>query len=301
MLRYGSGSMADTADDDLDQDEEIVSSGKTDGITSSRWWEYYFVRYFVGSVIGSAVVLFIVGHLLAQSPQWFSAFISTLIPMAKDKSIAGMLETLDHSLLLDALVSAKTFFVIGAAGVAYCYLASSPMMILHACRAEVVDRANGKLRNFLFWIITVIGFVTIVGFALDRSHAAWAAALVFLAVLGSQVALIVRAAHTHFDSIKKFYRDLGKARANLKPRSGYVESYRHLREHSNAYAIIVLELLLAFVLANAPSDCLLAILILWLLPSVFCWFIATLLEFEFTRLSTEDAGSKTAPSDPPVS
>jgi hypothetical protein len=86
-----------------------------------------------------------------------------------------------------------------------------------------------------------------------------------------------------FASVKKFYLDLGKARSVDHRRSEYVETYRHLREHSNAYAILVLELLLAVVLANAHTRKTLGLLlIIWLLPAVYCWFVGTLLEFVFT-------------------
>jgi len=47
-----------------------------------------------------------------------------------------------------------------------------------------------------------------------------------------------------FVAIRQFYRNLSLARIAADARD-YVESYRHLREHGNAYSIIILEFILA--------------------------------------------------------
>lgn len=60
--------------------------------------------------------------------------------------------------------------------------------------------------------------------------------------------------------------------------SDYVESYRHLREHSNAFFITLLTITLTFTICNQsllPTE---LVLFIWILPSSAIWFVATLLE-----------------------
>ena len=46
--------------------------------------------------------------------------------------------------------------------------------------------------------------------------------------------------------------------------------------------IIILEVILAYALANLPSiSCAVVVLVLWILPGVFAWIIGTALEFNF--------------------
>ncbi|MGB6450067.1 MAG: hypothetical protein WBE92_04885, partial [Steroidobacteraceae bacterium] len=65
-----------------------------------------------------------------------------------------------------------------------------------------------------------------------------------------------------------------------KQKSEYIESYRHLREHGNAYAILVAELVLALAVGAAPTWYFVGGLItLWTLPAAFVWGVGTWLEF----------------------
>jgi hypothetical protein len=245
----------------------------TGGSPSGRWWEYYLVRYFVGSVVGAAVVLFVAAHLAEQSSGLIKNFIASLILSASGGST-------------------KSFIVIGAAGVAYCYIASSPMMILHTTRAQLVNAKTQTFTRSFYWLLTValavFGLIGVVSLLYRTPHTGLlVAALIYVAIVGCQASLIIMAHLDKFASGKNFYLDLGKARSTDHSRSEYVETYRHLREHSNAYAILVLELLLAFILTNARTmECLAAIIVVWLLPAVYCWFIATLLEVVFTHFQT---------------
>ena len=64
-----------------------------------------------------------------------------------------------------------------------------------------------------------------------------------------------------------------------RKRRQYMESYRDMREHGNALLIIVMEGVLTAALLQAPSaSTLLAMLMLWVSPAAFVWFIATALE-----------------------
>jgi hypothetical protein len=111
-------------------------AGPGGGSSSARWWEYYLVRYFVGSVVGAAVVLVMAIRLSEQSSGMLNDFIVTLLAALKDGS-------------------AKSFFVIGAAGVTYCYIASAPMMILHASRAQLIDNKSQTFNRSFYLLATV--------------------------------------------------------------------------------------------------------------------------------------------------
>jgi hypothetical protein len=237
--------------------------------SSARWWENYLVRYFVGTVVGAGIVLF----LAEQS--------------------SGVLQSLSGKFFCFLKEgSTRAFIVAGAAGLTYCYVASSPMMILHASRAQLFNLDKKRPFSWPFYtilaaIILVLGFAGFRSLLFPNMGVAWLLpTVVFLGIFAPQVSLIFLAHWAGFDSIRRFYLSLGEARsaASGDDRSESAETYRHLREHSNAYAIIILELLFGVVLAHVPDGrWLVAIIVMWVLPAAYCWFVASLLEMTFVR------------------
>jgi hypothetical protein len=75
----------------------------------------------------------------------------------------------------------------------------------------------------------------------------------------------------------------------------YVESYRHLREHANAFSIILMEIVLAFVLASLPGRMWAVLVLVWIAPASFCWLLGTELEAKLT----EPEWLKSFPTEPP--
>ncbi len=76
----------------------------------------------------------------------------------------------------------------------------------------------------------------------------------------------------------EYYDQLVKRRASAdEAGKEYVESYRHLREHGNAFFIVLLEFLLGSVLfySSLPWG---VVLMLWILPAVGVWYFGTRLE-----------------------
>jgi len=209
---------------------------------SARWWEYYVLRYFVGTVVGAIAAVYLTK--LADSPFHGHDFPS-----------------------LDDLGSpALKIAVLGALGFAFCYIASTPMLMIHSTRAQFGLNPLGA--RWRFWAFTALLIAMVHGaMVLVLSLKWWGGrslgALVFLVVVGIQVALIVDAHRNRFKAIRSFYWDLAQARAkavanNAGPNNPgavreYVESYRHLREHGNAVAILILEFGLAFVLVAAQQ------------------------------------------------
>lgn len=245
----------------------MSESPKTDA--GSRWWEYYFVRYFVGTVTGAAIVGF-----LFKFPG--SSLYSPGLTVSKDFDNFGV----------------KEITGLAALGFAYCYVASAPMLLFHATRSQFGLRRS-RLALALWIATSAVAAIMYFLIASRLSIRLWshqgAALLVFLVILVVQIAKIAYAELNRLKIISDFYRGIAEARASEKPWvSQYVESYRHLREHGNATAILVFELLLAFVLYSVCNFAYaVAVMLLWLLPSTYTWIIGSTLESRLVRMLNE--------------
>lgn len=245
---------------------------ETDKPSSGRWWEYCFIRYFFGTVIGAALII-----LFADSIDPLKKLVS---PLLRDPGKTGVMD-------LTAVVGA---------GLAYCYIASAPMLVLHAMRAQLFSQLKQKngittpaVRELPWWhwigfgallipISIVLGYI---GF--HRWPKTHTGVLCLSAVVLIQILLIFFAHKDNYALIRRFYKKLSGARTAQSSRD-YVDSYRHMREHSNAYAIIILELILAPTLTAADSSWQLSLIVLaWLIPAGYCWLVASLLEAEFAN------------------
>lgn len=181
-----------------------------------RWWEFYLVRYFVGTVCGTLIVLF----LVLDKGSTVHQLITNQVPSVKDAPQGGIHWEATH------------LWVYGLIGLAYCYIASGPILFLHTMRGIF----GGK------------GPFT-------------------------------------------FYQDLSKQRAkrsDSKQMKEYVESYKHLREHGNAFFIVLCELILGFILYKGNSWIIAIIGFLWILLPVTAWFIGTYLEKKLSDIKLQD-------------
>ena len=234
---------------------------------NGRWWEYYAVRYLVGSIVGAVIIL----YLATDSCSPFK------VP---DKDAFEVLKVLKESKFLGVTVLA-------ALGFAFCYIASSPILIFHACRVHLrfltFSKQQRKFTCRTFFAIVVTIFIVAIIYCIYFPSLA---RIPMVAVVTLQIMLLSFVFFDWFKTIQVFYDDLAKARtSNLKPkveRKDYITSYRHLREHGNAIAIIVLEVVLADALLHSPSIIpALFILVIWIIPGAFAWIIGTVLELEF--------------------
>ncbi|MCC6295481.1 MAG: hypothetical protein IT469_02100 [Pseudomonadales bacterium] len=226
----------------------------------NKWWEYYAVRYFVGTVVGALVVAFL--NLEPGSP-----FEDRLAILGDSKEV--------------------TFLGVGlvaALGFAFCYIASSPVLTLHATRAHLRFSAI-RASPFAFASALLVPMLLAI-LAFWQFLPPVAAASSGL-VIGVESGLVLLAIFTKFGVVENFYRDLATARSKGMPEKDkpptpgieYVTSYRHLREHGNAFLIVLLEGLLAYTLFHSPSrGCAMIILAFWLLPSATVWLFGTVLE-----------------------
>ena len=243
---------------------------------NGRWWEYYTVRYLVGSIVEAVAILYLGKY--SGSP--FSEHVQPL---------------------LDLLLLESDYFPIAIAlavlGFAFCYIASSPILVFHACRAYIHCpklrerwKKFSKVRQIVVVIVITVTAMAYIIFIYSNYLPLLTTILIFL-VFFLQIALLIFAWNDRFKTIKTFYENLAKKRAkstNTREKSfqkEYITSYRHLREHGNAMGIIVLEVILAYALANLPSiSCAVVVLVLWMIPGVFAWIIGTELEFHFIDL-----------------
>lgn len=230
----------------------------------NKWWEYYAVRYFVGTVTGALIVAFLNSHPGSPYETGLAAF-----GEFKDSTILGV-------------------SLIAAVGFAFCYIASAPILTLHATRAHLqlsVLKSHWGKQSFAILASIVI---SVCGASLMLPLLA--ASMVGI-IIGIQLFLLLSALFTNFSKIESFYNSIASVRAKATPKKDdpptengeYITSYRHLREHGNAFSIVVLELVLAYSLYKLHNTtCAPVLVLLWVLPATSTWFIGTILE---TRLA----------------
>jgi hypothetical protein len=230
---------------------------------SNRWWEFYFVRYFVGSVFGSLVVMALAFH--------------------PDSSLSLVIANLFNFSSKDLLeLKSDHFWVILSFGVAFCYIASAPILVMHALRAQF-DFQSGIYTSWKGWIFRI--FLVVIPFALlyfifKEQTVKFALLGAYTFVVVFQLVFLGPALLSKFDSIFVFYKELAKNRAkDAAERKQYIESYKHLREHGNAFLILFCELVLgsALFVSKSLSEALI-VLIIWLSPTIPVWFLGTFLE-----------------------
>lgn len=254
-----------------------------------RYWESYLIRYFAGTLVGSIAVL----SLIYEAP----IFRRLDLP-------ARVADALAAASGVENIVSLLVLFT--ALGFAFSYIASAPAYTLHLYRCFLI---KGKSRQskwsdearLIFLLFGAIIFTSFLFTVLwPRSLAATIAAWILLAIIVVVGLLPFFWSMPDQSHITKFYSWLSGRRAvgSRSPKENdqsvaeraastreFMESYRHLREHGNAYLIVILNILLACVLSVAPTIQFVALIIcFWTLPAAMGWFVATKLERAITEV-----------------
>lgn len=226
-----------------------------------RWWEYYYVRYFVGTIY-AVPLLYVLEHQLPQASSWLN-----------DKWI-------NSSLLVTA-------------GLAYCYIASAPILLLHALRTRIIWPQNSfrKTGAYLAGGIGILVALTICNVWWEWLLAVPAILIVVLQLYALIRLELISVGSQSESHIGESYAKLATARAPRQPYTAareYVESYKHLREHGNAMGILVLETLFALALLSVARfrSCQLdkaaiiwfVVVAVWVMPATFAWFAGTWIE-----------------------
>lgn len=232
-------------------------------INDSRWWEFYFVRYFVGTVIGSAIILYL------NSPGK-SSLSNLILPGVNNVS------NLDVQLLP----------VLLALGLAFCYIASSPILVLHAARCSFLAKDTKSYKK-VFWTTFLLIALLIAGyhFCSNSDLILTLSLALFTIVLLIQVIPLIFSLKKEGELAHNYYSNLAKARSqDTEEASQYMESYKHLREHGNAFFILLFELVLGVILSSLPNpNIALITLMIWISPAALVWLTGTVLEYRFSK------------------
>lgn len=101
---------------------------------STRWWEAYAVRYFIGFVVGTICISILIENL-------------GLVGHLKELSSSGSKEE-----------GSTPYLLLAVLGLGYCYVASTPISVLHFGRYDH-GSLDGRARHFWFgWLLSIIYF-----------------------------------------------------------------------------------------------------------------------------------------------
>lgn len=258
-------------------------------MNNGRWWEFYFVRYAMGTLVGAAIVnqLMRVDHRL------------------RDMLIWGIKDSDGSTMLL----------LLASYGLVFCYIASIPVLILHVARSLLPTSSphrQGKIAKHLeatlplaipivLWLVLVAVLLLPLNLLKEPnldSRIGHITLLIMFFCLGLPATLVTLAIMMWRRSYS-FYKKLAHARSIQANNGELVTSYRHLREHGNSIFIVLLECVLGLSLfaayrmslSIAHSSLILPpqfylyglVVFIWTLPGALVWVFATLLENEFVR------------------
>lgn len=240
-----------------------MSESKTD----YRWWEFYLVRYLIGTILGTVIVSYIAFHNADVR--------ESLISNAKTDTWYELLKA--------------NYWIFLIIGFAYCYLSSAPILVFHALRVYLKS-GNGRLNKSTEIFGSIIFFATIVFLTLTlcfnmKPSFKWIRWVILFIVILPQTIFMLR--FLFDNNVFNFYKSLTTDRKKEKlsaERHEYVESYKHLREHGNAFSILITEFVLSFILIDLSIAQIVSVLIIWILPASYVWLVGTKLEFGLSKL-----------------
>ncbi|EGR1394102.1 hypothetical protein ACCF70_004490 [Vibrio parahaemolyticus] len=232
-------------------------------MSSGNWWEFYFIRYFIGSVLGALIILAIALH--------------------PDSGVSSVISEYTNFKALEVKdITAPFLLSLLFLGAAFCYIASGPVLVLHSLRYRFrFERGLGSPIWFkVFFVLSFIAVYYAICISLDFDLLIGIMAIpAFLVIYGQCFLFLI----TYLNPNTKFfdyYQQLAKNRAkDNAARKEFVESYRHLREHGNAFLILLCEAALGLALFSCSSvNALVIVGLFWLIPTLPVWFMATYLE-----------------------
>ncbi|ODP27452.1 hypothetical protein PTI45_03162 [Paenibacillus nuruki] len=261
-------------------------------MNTGRWWEYYLVRYFVGTIVGTLIVI----HISTQNDSFLHSILYEKLKTETDKNI-----------------EVSSLILYGFVGLTFCYLASAPILLLHALRSNlegnmytsfkrylknvkkilfspselsIEDKIEIKRKRRIINVTNIILLITTFLFfyyfkAEGASRIDFSSSITIFIIFSLQIIYI--SYQLIRKDIFKFYKQLAYKRARqVTAFQGYVESYRHLREHGNAFFIVFFELILGFIYSTVSSVMTAFVYtLLWIIPACAVWFIGSYLEMKF--------------------
>ena len=259
---------------------------RRDTPVKNRFWEFYLVRYLAGTIFG-VVILFYLFHNYNEeiSRSFYGDSTSVDITQSLNKFLfytqfdfEGV--TLDkvkldnNELLLQSSttngqdrgskvsvlkneVTILSMVIVVVAGFLFMYISSMLVLFLHTVRYRIYGLVRGGRGSPLFYFYLVLSGT--------RAR-------------GKQYELI-GTAETPEQAQVQLQEEQSRAWVNE-----YVESYRHLREHGNAFGILISEI--AFAGYLIITDFNVRWLMGWLALGFFSWWVASYLEVKLERNHT---------------
>jgi hypothetical protein len=268
-------------------------------ILGRRFWEFYLVRYLAGTILGILIIMYL---SINYSTQISSKLLGTYDAQHSSGSLPndnvinmayGMLfQSTDQVSLTRDLQSEQIKLLGKNTAVSLRSLAqnnpSSP-------RYGEVDITTTDMTVLSSVIMATLGFLYMYVFS---------AAILFLHTVRGLFGLPKSPLHGFYRRLStgrtssdimdvspsgrttkhRSTRELMNSAEDKKsPISEYVESYRHLREHGNAFGIILSELFLARLLTWFNFS--LWVLVIWSIVGFISWIAGTYLEIRLVRLT----------------
>lgn len=241
-----------------------MSNSKKEDMNSikSSWWEVYIIRYSLGTLIGSLI-------------SWF------LIFQLHEKSIIRIFISSKESVI--------NYIVVAFMGLTFCYIASAPMLIAHTSRYQKRKEITKRITTIkpllasLGWLLFTLSTLWILNYFTypynkEQFTIIISLLLITIPLIWIQVSLLPTS-EDDIQEIFAFYDKLSLLRHYTF--TDIMTSYRHLREHGNAYSVLILELILgaSLLLSIKVHVYLVPVVIMaWTLPAAYAWQVGSNIE-----------------------
>ena len=253
----------------------------------NRWWENYLVRYLVPSIAGMFILMWLnnnsvkseivesgvikskIAEVEVIKPEIVKSKIAE-VEVIKPEIVKSKIEKtgiLEQYFPMLKLTNGKDFNTASLTvwlllGTLYCYIASYPILVLHAVRVYLLTKKNISPKLFVLFILLLLNMIFFVLYL-----RIFFLIPIFVIIFSSfQYYFLYKvveeeSGYDYMKHLAKAKNDLipnteinteKKAEINAEKKAGYIkditDSYKHLREHGNTALIILLEILLAFLL-----------------------------------------------------
>ena len=242
----------------------------------NRWWENYLVRYLVPSIAGMFILMWLNNNSVKSEIVESGVIKSKIaeVEVIKPEIVKSKIEKtgiLEQYFPMLKLTNGKDFNTASLTvwlllGTLYCYIASYPILVLHAVRVYLLTKKNISPKLFVLFILLLLNMIFFVLYL-----RIFFLIPIFVIIFSSfQYYFLYKVVEE--ESGYDYMKHLAKAKNDLIPnteintekkaeinaeinaekKAGYIkditDSYKHLREHGNTALIILLEILLAFLL-----------------------------------------------------
>lgn len=265
---------------------------------SNRWWELYIVRYAIGTVVGAMCVYFILHTLGTEAkalwlmqPDITKEHIGALVEQCKQESNQACIVQAQLTQDLYGFNLAQ-LILLGIYGLAYTYFASAPVLVIHAIRrillakkAKSEDESQTTKPCLVLGILIFIGSLLLIFGGAVIWQIGWLnVAILSLASAYLLLQLILLACESrNASALLAHYKKLHTARES---KCIETDSYKHLREHGNAFLLVVHNVMLlgvVFAISQTFGAEWILLAILWIFPAAGVYMLGHKIEAEMIK------------------